>query len=618
MAGGSVGNLAVIISGNASPRIGALGQAEKGIGKFSQRISGGNFGNQVNISIKEAGEKAGGAFLGGFMGALTGLAAGSLSSVVGTVFNGVRGFAGEALQAGRDVENLSLAFKVLTGSAEGSAKMLADLRQLSAEAGYGVDELGKAARTLAGNGLEAANVAPLLKAITEVSAAIGADGEQLGRFALAVAQVTAKGRFMAQELNQLSEAGLAVSEVAKTMNVGVSEFRAKVEAGNVSAAVLYQTLQRLTTAGGRFSGFLGERAATGVGQIAALESQWQQFKATVGQGIISGLVESGILRAGKAGLDYLIGSGGQIRDGFTTAGAAMRSFAVDAARIAGAGVEIWASWGGSLIDDFVKPGIMGLILVRDALSGLTAASGSVDVVQVFAAAAPVLGMMAEQARNVIGLNATLAAQVASNPALANDPLVKAMKALDSLKMAPGNRGEEWANGMRNALEPSVGMWARLAEQVTKAGTAIGKLKIPKVLDGETQEFAQSLTKRLAEGLTPADKFGRRMGMLDEALFFDQGKTLKPGAYRVGQYETFLELERSLTKFKDEFPKAVEAGSVEAASAINRAMYGQQSGTVQERILAVINAAKANSDQVKKDVKDISNALLKINLKAMGF
>ena len=91
--------------------------------------------------------------------------------------------------------------------------------------------------------------------------------------------------------------------------------------------------------------------------------------------------------------------------------------------------------------------------------------------------------------------------------------------------------------------------------------------------------------------------------------------LLKGAYLVGVFwadfarrDAFLELEKGMDKFKYELPKAMERGSVDAASTINRALYQTGQESIEARVLRVMEMQKANGDKIKQEVTDIGRAI----------
>ena len=75
-----------------------------------------------------------------------------------------------------------------------------------------------------------------------------------------------------------------------------------------------------------------ERSRSAVGQLAALDAQYKQFKGLVGQGLLAGLQASGLFDIGKAFTNSLIGTGPEIVNRLQLLGAKFREFTFDVAR----------------------------------------------------------------------------------------------------------------------------------------------------------------------------------------------------------------------------------------------------------------------------------------------
>ena len=233
MASNSIGNLSIIISGNANPLTSALSSAQKQVAAFRQKLPpslGGSAANFSSAFSPLAGATTSRAFAqarrdlearaarlmgtitrpapglfsqaasgtGSFLSAGAGIGKSMLSGLtsflmtagptignaLGTAISAgshkVLGFAAaggaaikHALEKAMDFQDLLVGFEVMTGSAQQGRQMLETLEKFSATLPFTSGTVMKAARTLAGNGVAMNNILPALQSIATVVAATG-------------------------------------------------------------------------------------------------------------------------------------------------------------------------------------------------------------------------------------------------------------------------------------------------------------------------------------------------------------------------------------------------------------------------------------------------------------
>lgn len=198
-----------------------------------------------------------GAAIGGITGLLTGSLKAGLDGMVsffatgfGLIFQGMKSFVSETIRLGIEFQTTATMFEIFTGSVEKGNKLLGELRQVSIVSPFTFSQISGPAQTLLGMGEIVENVTPIISRLGDVAAG---DTDRLQRLALAYGQVGAAGRFMGTELRQFTEAGVGVADFAATMGVSTEQFRVLMRIGAIGPSVVAQTIERLTSAGGRFA-----------------------------------------------------------------------------------------------------------------------------------------------------------------------------------------------------------------------------------------------------------------------------------------------------------------------------------------------------------------------------
>ncbi|NIA10011.1 MAG: tape measure protein, partial [Nitrospiraceae bacterium] len=202
----------------------------------------------------------------------------SLKRVAKTVFAGWM-----ITQIGRDILETSNAFvqfrmtlRTLEGGIAAANKKWAELLQFAQDTPFRIGQVMTAYKTMKAYGLDPTISA--MRALGDTAAVMG--GDTLPRIAVALGQINATGKVSAQDLNQLSQAGINVDKALKgAFNVGragLDKLNAAIASGAVSMKDVYETfLNYMRT---NFGGQMEKMNNTLKGQWEVLISIWQQFE----------------------------------------------------------------------------------------------------------------------------------------------------------------------------------------------------------------------------------------------------------------------------------------------------------------------------------------------------
>lgn len=109
-----------------------------------------------------------------------------------------------------NLEQAGIAFETLLGSGRKADKFLRNLSKFAAKTPFELPGLIDASRQLIGVGQSASSVIPTLTAWGDAAGALGLGQEQFNRIMLAVTQSMSKGKVQAEELMQITEAGVPI------------------------------------------------------------------------------------------------------------------------------------------------------------------------------------------------------------------------------------------------------------------------------------------------------------------------------------------------------------------------------------------------------------------------
>ena len=244
----------------------------------AERMSSGpNWAGSASV----AGAAGGGMGLGKILG--TAAIAGASYKAVNMLTSSLSNLATRGVEANRVMERAETTFLHFGGSAEVSARMVARLKEMSSSLGVSFKSLSGGASQLMMKGFTSDET---LKRMAQLAQVAGGDTEKMNRLATAMAQVKDKGRFYAEEMQQLQEAGFSpIIELAQVLGVAVTDVRKEMEAGNVTWVELGKAMDLATGAGGRYNGFLEKFKGTSTGAASEAAAAWESAYAAVGKAL---------------------------------------------------------------------------------------------------------------------------------------------------------------------------------------------------------------------------------------------------------------------------------------------------------------------------------------------
>lgn len=238
---------------------------------------------------------------GNLLGGLVRLAAGYIS--IQTAFN----FTKDAIAQSIAIENLTNTMTATSGSAKQAASDLAFLRAEAQRIGVNflgsAQEFVKFAVAVDAAGMSSQFARDTFTALAESSRRMGLTNQQQASTFLALEQMISKGTVSAQELRlQLGNALPGALQIAaRSMGLTTKELMKLVESGNLAST---EFLPKFITQLQKELPATAETLASTSAELARLGNQWQEFKASIGEGLNPAVkkgagIGSDILEAGS-------------------------------------------------------------------------------------------------------------------------------------------------------------------------------------------------------------------------------------------------------------------------------------------------------------------------------
>lgn len=228
--------------------------------------------NQVGGSLRRIGEIAAGI---------------GVAKAIGGMINSMRSLGAEAVTAYANYERLGMALEsmvaremVSTGQAgsmaealgqsgERAQELLGWIEQLAIKSPFDQQQVADAFRTTLAYGFASDEAQRLNQALIDFTAGTGGSGASMGRIALALGQIRAKGKLAGQEMLQLTEAGVNVREImTEALGITTEEFVRLQEAGLVPAGEAIEAI--ISTLERDFSGAAARQAESWAGLLNSL------------------------------------------------------------------------------------------------------------------------------------------------------------------------------------------------------------------------------------------------------------------------------------------------------------------------------------------------------------
>jgi len=184
---------------------------------------------------------------------------------------------GKALTLGIESEMQNTSFEVLLGSQEAAKGLIDDIAEYAKKTPFEKMGLGDAAKTMLGFGIAQDKVMPTLAAIGDVSMG---NKDKMSSLTLAYSQMSATGRLMGQDLNQMINAGFnPLGEISKKTGKSIGQLKKEMEDGKISSKMVEDAFISATSAGGQFYGMADKMSTT-------LGGRWSTFMDNVSEKLL--------------------------------------------------------------------------------------------------------------------------------------------------------------------------------------------------------------------------------------------------------------------------------------------------------------------------------------------
>ena len=228
-------------------------------------------------------------------GALSAIAAVQLGSVFTGMAGGILNMGIASVQAAAQMRQYEIAFQTMLKSAEAGTQMLRDLQQFAAETPFDVPGVVSAGQQLMAFGFKAEEIIPMLTNLGDAASGLGLGTEGVSRLAYALGQMQTSGKLNAQDMMQLTSAGISAWDMlAQAADKTVAEMKDLCSKGAIDSKAAVQTI--IAGMNDQFGGMMAKTSDEVSGLLANIEETAGNTSAAVGKYLTEAFNIKGILK----------------------------------------------------------------------------------------------------------------------------------------------------------------------------------------------------------------------------------------------------------------------------------------------------------------------------------
>lgn len=228
-------------------------------------------------------------------GALSTIAAVQLGSVFTGMAGGILNMGIASVQAAAQMRQYEIAFQTMLKSAEAGTQMLRDLQQFAAETPFDVPGVVSAGQQLMAFGFKAEEIIPMLTNLGDAASGLGLGTEGVSRLAYALGQMQTSGKLNAQDMMQLTSAGISAWDMlAQAAGKTVAEMKDLCSKGAIDSKAAVQTI--IAGMNEQFGGMMAKTSDEVAGLLANIEETAGNTSAAVGKYLTEAFNIKGILK----------------------------------------------------------------------------------------------------------------------------------------------------------------------------------------------------------------------------------------------------------------------------------------------------------------------------------
>lgn len=206
---------------------------------------------------------------------------------------GIKEFIGQMVQVRGEFQEIETSLEVLLGSEEKAAKLMGEVKEFAKVSPLDLKSTAAATQMMLGFNIEAEKVPRYLQAIGDISMG---NTQRFNSLTLAFSQMSATGKLMGQDLNQMINAGFNPLQImADKTGKSIATLKEEMSKGAITSQMVQQAFIDATDAGGKFYQMSEKASKTINGQISKMQDALDSMFNSLGEqseGVILGAIEA--------------------------------------------------------------------------------------------------------------------------------------------------------------------------------------------------------------------------------------------------------------------------------------------------------------------------------------
>lgn len=218
-----------------------------------------------------------------------GLSLGKALGVIGGVA-ALKKLGSEIIRVRGEFQSMQTAIETMVGK-NMAGQLIPQIKELAKISPLTMTDMVGAEKMMLGFNIQAEDTIKYLKALSDISMG---ESSKFNSLTLAFSQMSATGKLMGQDLNQMINAGFnPLQVIAEKTGKSIATLKEEMSKGAVSAEMVQQAFIDATSAGGKFYGMSENASKTINGQISMMQDAWDNALNEMGQSS-EGFIMSGI------------------------------------------------------------------------------------------------------------------------------------------------------------------------------------------------------------------------------------------------------------------------------------------------------------------------------------
>lgn len=192
-------------------------------------------------------------------------------------------FASAGISFNASIEQYQTSFEVMTGSAEKATQITQQLKQIAANTPFELPQLADTTQLLMNYGFTADDAMEKMQMLGDISQG---SADKMTRIATAYGQMSSDGKVSLEDVKQMIEAGFnPLQEISKSTGESMASLYDRISDGSLSVDEITASMERSTSAGGKYFQSMDKQSQTLNGKISTLKDTFNEFAGKAMQGL---------------------------------------------------------------------------------------------------------------------------------------------------------------------------------------------------------------------------------------------------------------------------------------------------------------------------------------------